>query len=132
MGVVGMTRITLPWPAKELSPNARGHWAKMARFKKGAREHAHWVAKKEGWWTVGENYYIDSKTGHYEVSPLVITITFCPPDNRRRDLDNAIASFKSAQDGIADALGIDDSRWSVSYAWGDVVKGGRVVVELDA
>jgi crossover junction endodeoxyribonuclease RusA len=119
-----MTRIELPWPAKELSPNARGHWAKMARFKKGAREHAGWVAKME---VIGADW--DELT--FNGSPT-ITITFCPPDKRRRDLDNAIASFKSAQDGIADALGIDDSRWDVSYRFGDVVKGGRVVVELNA
>jgi crossover junction endodeoxyribonuclease RusA len=43
-----------------------------------------------------------------------------------------IASFKSARDGIADALGIDDSKWAVSYRFGDVIKGGRVVVELNA
>jgi crossover junction endodeoxyribonuclease RusA len=121
-----MTRIELPWPAKELSPNARGHWAKMARFKKGAREHADWTTKQAGitpeyagkWWDL--------------IGPLEITITFHQPDRRRRDRDNMIASFKSAQDGIADALGIDDSKWAVSYRFGDVVKGGRVVVELNA
>jgi crossover junction endodeoxyribonuclease RusA len=124
MGVATMTRIVLPWPAKELSPNARGHWAKQARFKKGARELAGWTACEAGWaqhgpfWEVADN--------------LQITITFCPPDKRRRDLDNAIASFKASQDGIADALGIDDSKWAVSYRFGEVVKGGRVLVELNA
>jgi crossover junction endodeoxyribonuclease RusA len=122
-----MTRLELPWPAKELSPNARGHWAKMARFKKGARELAQWTGREAGWHRADthENYCLG------EDRPA-ITITFCPPDKRRRDLDNAIASFKSAQDGIADALGIDDSRWAVSYAWGDVVPGGRVIVSLNA
>jgi crossover junction endodeoxyribonuclease RusA len=118
-----MTRIELPWPAKELSPNARGHWAKMARFKKGAREFAYWTLMQTGMRTVYIEWLNDVPQ---------ITITFCPPDKRRRDLDNAIASFKSAQDGIADALGIDDSRWAVSYRFGDVVKGGRVVVQLNA
>jgi crossover junction endodeoxyribonuclease RusA len=116
-----MTRIELPWPAKELSPNARGHWAKMARFKKGARELAGWTAKEAGW---------ESQRARSNLA--IITVTFHAPDKRRRDLDNAIASFKSAQDGIADALGIDDSKWAVSYRFGDVVKGGRVVVELNA
>ena len=123
-----MTRIELPWPAKELSPNARGHWAKQARFKKGARELAHWTVLENGWskfsnWTTQIPY--PSRN-------LPITLTFCPPDKRRRDLDNAIASFKASQDGIADALGIDDSKWAVSYRWGDPVKGGRVLVELAA
>jgi crossover junction endodeoxyribonuclease RusA len=118
-----MTRIELPWPAKELSPNARGHWAKQARFKKGARELAHWKALGAWPGNRGLGVFDDQ---------LQITVTFCPPDKRRRDLDNAIASFKASQDGIADALGIDDSKWSVSYRFGDVVKGGRVVVELNA
>jgi crossover junction endodeoxyribonuclease RusA len=121
MGVAAMTRIELPWPAKELSPNARGHWAKMARFKKGARQLAGWTACAAGW---------ASQQARSNIAE--ITITFCPPDKRRRDLDNAIASFKASQDGIADALGIDDSNWAVSYRFGEVVKGGRVIVELNA
>jgi crossover junction endodeoxyribonuclease RusA len=121
-----MTRIELPYPAKELSPNARGHWAKQARFKKGARQLACCTAKEASWhtwphWTRGG-----------PPPQAQITITFCPPDKRRRDLDNAIASFKASQDGIADALGIDDSNWAVSYRFGEVVKGGRVIVELNA
>jgi crossover junction endodeoxyribonuclease RusA len=119
-----MTRIELPWPNAALSPNARGHWAKMARFKKGARELAHWTALE-----AGARYAVLCP---FAPEAPTITVTFCPPDKRRRDLDNAIASFKSAQDGIADALGIDDSRWAVSYAWGDVVPGGRVIVSLNA
>jgi crossover junction endodeoxyribonuclease RusA len=121
-----MTRIELPWPAKELSPNARGHWAKMARFKKGARELAKWTADKampDDFW---DAYSLEGPT------ICTVTITFCPPDKRRRDLDNCVASFKSAQDGVSDALGIDDSKWAVSYRFGDVIKGGRVVVELNA
>lgn len=122
-----MTRIELPWPAKELSPNARGHWAKQARFKRGARELAMWNAREAGF---GKYGWRDTQiVGPYK---LEITVTFCPPDKRRRDLDNAIASFKASQDGIADALGIDDSKWAVSYRFGEPVKGGRVVVELNA
>jgi crossover junction endodeoxyribonuclease RusA len=121
-----MTRIELPWPARELSPNARGHWAKQARFKKGARELAGWTARQAN---MGWSMPV-IETLAYDVS-LKITVTFCPPDKRRRDLDNAIASFKASQDGIADALGIDDSKWAVSYRFGEVVKGGKVVVELN-
>lgn len=120
------SRLELPWPSRELSPNARGHWAKEARFKKGAREFAHWTAKECGL----SRMVRAAPDGYYLDNPPKITITFCPPDKRRRDLDNAIASFKAYQDGIADALGIDDSRWAVSYRWGEPVKGGRVLVEL--
>jgi crossover junction endodeoxyribonuclease RusA len=120
-----MTRIELPWPAKELNPNRRG-WGKgamhrHARLAKGAKELAHWTAIQDGWGWGGDTTW----RPHF-------TITFCPPDRRKRDLDNCIASFKSAQDGIAAALEIDDSRWVPIYRFGDVVKGGRVVVELNA
>jgi crossover junction endodeoxyribonuclease RusA len=123
-----MTRIELPYPAKELNPNRRG-WGKgamhrHARTAKGAKELAHWTACEAGW-AVEPSIFPPMWTPK-------ITITFYPPDKRRRDLDNAIASFKSAQDGIADALGIDDSKWVPFYRWGEVVKGGRVLVELNA
>jgi crossover junction endodeoxyribonuclease RusA len=131
MGVATMTRIVLPWPAKELNPNRRG-WGKgamhrHARLSKGAKELAHWTAKEAGWHRADthENYCLG------EDRPT-ITITFCPPDNRRRDLDNLLASFKSSLDGIAAALGIDDSLWTPIPRRGEVVKGGKVVVELTA
>jgi crossover junction endodeoxyribonuclease RusA len=120
-----MTRIELPWPAKELNPNRRG-WGKgamhrHARLAKGAKELAHWTACAGGW------------TGYEPTEEaLQITVTFHPPDRRRRDLDNLLASFKSSLDGIALALDIDDSRWTPIPRRGDVVKGGRVVVELNA
>jgi crossover junction endodeoxyribonuclease RusA len=41
-----------------------------------------------------------------------------------------IASHKAAQDGIADALGIDDSKFECSYRLGEPVKGGAVRVEI--
>lgn len=56
--------------------------------------------------------------------------SFCPPDNRRRDRDNLIASMKAATDGIADALGIDDSKFDCSYALGEPIKGGCVHVTI--
>jgi crossover junction endodeoxyribonuclease RusA len=57
-------------------------------------------------------------------------MTFCPPDKRRRDRDNLIASMKAATDGIADALGTDDSKFIVTYAMGSPVKGGSVEVTI--
>ena len=35
--------ITLPWPHKGLSPNARLHWAAKAKLVKAAREQAGWT-----------------------------------------------------------------------------------------
>jgi len=57
-------------------------------------------------------------------------ITFLPPDNRRRDLDNCVGAFKAGQDALAKMVGIDDSHFDVSYSRGDPVKGGAVIVEV--
>ena len=62
---------------------------------------------------------------------MPVKITFQPPDRRKRDRDNMIAAFKAGQDGLADALGIDDAILVPTYDTGEPVKGGRVDIELD-
>ena len=109
--------IRLPWPDAKLSPNARVHWAQQAKSKKHAREQAYYFALEAG--CVGSS-----------ADSVHVSLTFCPPDKRRRDLDNALAASKASLDGIADALGVDDSRWRLSIQFGPVVKGGEVVVEV--
>ena len=111
-----MITVTLGWPSRALSPNARTHWATLARAKKAAR--------KEGFYAA----FADDGAVYSSVS---IQVTFIPPNARRRDLDNCIASIKAHLDGISDAIGIDDSRW----IWAAPVmakpeKPGRVVVTL--
>src|SRR3546814_7576318 len=41
--------------------------------------------------------------------PMALRIEFYPPDKRRRDLDNMLASFKYGIDAVAEAMGVDDS-----------------------
>ncbi len=58
--------------------------------------------------------------------------TFYPPDRRRRDQDNYSAAMKAYQDGVADALGVDDSCFQMAAPeWGDVVRGGKVTLRLE-
>jgi crossover junction endodeoxyribonuclease RusA len=119
-----MMTVTLGWPSRVLSPNARTHWATLSRAKKAARVEGYittWMSK-----TSGTPY--TSLNGAESIS---IQVTFIPPNARRRDLDNLIASIKGHLDGISDAIGIDDSRW----IWAAPViatpeKPGRVVVTL--
>jgi len=47
------------------------------------------------------------------------------------DLDNAIARLKAGIDGLADVLGVDDSRWVMTFAMADEVRG-LVKVEVSA
>jgi len=108
----------LPWPAKELSPNARHHWAAAARAKKTYRTRCRQVGEGVGLGMASES----AKT-------VLVHLTFVPPDKRRRDWDNLVASMKSGLDGLADAMGIDDSRWRLAFdVSDDPVEGGRVLV----
>lgn len=113
-----MIELTLPWPDKRLNPNnARGHWAKRSGPIKQARADAAWLARAA----------VGTKA---DWAGATIAMTFCPPDNRRRDRDNLIASMKAATDGIADAIGIDDSKFETTYRIGAPIKGGAVLVTI--
>jgi crossover junction endodeoxyribonuclease RusA len=112
-------RLSLPWPHKDLSPNARVHWAVKARRASIYRQVSYFRTLEA--------------PGRRKVAMgpgNALGMTFCPPDARRRDLDNLIASMKSAQDGIASALGIDDSNFTTTYTIGEPVKGGAVHVTI--
>lgn len=115
-----MTPLTLPWPDRNLHPNSRPHFMVLAKAKRAARESARWAAK-EAW----PNADLPA-TGR-----LHLWIDFYAPDKRRRDDDGLLSSMKAARDGIADALGIDDSRF-VSHPWikDQTFKGGKVEIRI--
>lgn len=110
-------KITLPWPKRELSPNARVHYFAKARAVKAYRTGCGWEAKAQG-------------LRRIEADSLQVIITFHPPDRRRRDRDNMITSLKAGCDGVADVLGVDDSKWVPTYHVGEPVKRGCVVMEF--
>lgn len=116
---MGVRPIDLPWPEPRLSPNARLHWAERARLVRDARLLA---------WTLARSVAPPERWSRER--PLPVQILFHPPDRRRRDRDNMIASFKSYADGIADAIGVDDADWLPTYRVCGVVKGGKVTVEI--
>lgn len=109
----------LPWPDRTLSPNGRHHWSKVARAKKSARRLAYYTVLEAG-------------LGRIDAKSITVRYCFYPPSKRRYDMDNLIASMKAAGDGIADAIGIDDSRWLLQIApRGPIEKNGMVKVELE-
>lgn len=111
--------IELPWPDKALSPNARVHFHALAAAKRDAKSAAHVLAL-----AAGVKYL--QIAGH-----PILTWRFMPPDRRRRDLDNLIASMKASADGIAMALLIDDSRFEMRYPpISETRKGGAVIVTI--
>jgi hypothetical protein len=63
---------------------------------------------------------------------VAVRITFHPTTNRRYDLQNVYSAMKGYQDGIADALKVDDSHFNpVTLVRGDKQPAARVVVELE-
>lgn len=66
-----------------------------------------------------------------DAAALRVRITFHPPDARARDTDNMLASIKAGLDGVADVIGIDDSRWTLVLARGAPERRGRVELVLE-
>lgn len=116
--------VTLPWPDKGLSPNARLHWAPKAKLKAAARHDAKWLTVE-----VMQKHWVGSASFEGE-GAIAIKVVFFPPDNRRRDDDNMVGSFKAYRDGIADALGVDDRRFRPHYFFEESAKPGRIEVGI--
>lgn len=112
-----MLTVDLPWPNRGLHPNARLHWGAKAQLVKAARVDAFYLTRAIMPTTI-------------KADRIKLDVTFNPPNNRRRDLDGMIASLKSAQDGISDALGVDDRFFEPTYRMGPVSKGGKVTVTI--
>lgn len=119
---VSMIVVNLPWPAKELHPNARVHWAKKAKATKQARSDAAWLALSSG---VRTHDFVGADN-------LGVTLVFVPPDKRGRDTDGMISSVKAYCDGIADVVGVDDSKWVLGIRREAPQKPGIVRVEIDS
>lgn len=119
--------IVLPFPAKILWPNGRGHWAAKAfAFK----NHKHWafLSCREAY-PVGLGFAF----GKTEGGRVDWSVTMHPKTRHVIDRDNAHASLKAYADGIAMALGVDDKLFNTpSLTFGEPIKGGKVVIELEA
>lgn len=113
-----MNRVALPWPHKDLSANARIHWTRHHRAKSRARSDAFILCREA-----------KVPYGH----GAVLRFTYHPPDRRRRDAQNLPGMLKAAIDGIADAIGCDDSAFTCIFpgGFGEVRKGGEIVVEIE-
>ena len=122
-----MITIELPWPDKRLSPNSRCHWAKKHQAAAQAHEDAKILTYSARMEKHNQGSEFVTIFGDYEAHYI-----FQPPDRRRRDIDNIHSSCKNYQDGVCAALGIDDSRIKRTVLeWGEVVKGGKVVLRLE-
>jgi len=94
--------IRLPWPDSKLMPNRKSgrHWAGPQAAKVRARLDGAMLIKE----AIGRNTITLA-------DQIPVRITFAAPNRIRRDLDNLHAACKPSLDGIASALGVDDSRF---------------------
>lgn len=116
--------IELPWPPKELNPNFKRshHWTKYRPQTKQYRSDcANLCHAASGW---------REKRKELAEGRIHLIVDYYPPDKRRRDDDNMTSSFKAGRDGIADAIGQDDYKFSPINRFHDPVKGGKIVVTL--
>lgn len=96
----GELTLSVPLPAKGLSPNSRAHWRAKASLTKSHRTRA-----KLEFLAAASKFQLPASFSAYR-------LTFYHALRRARDDDNAAASCKAYRDGIADALRIDDSTLS--------------------
>lgn len=118
-----MLRVELDFPAAELFPNrSKGrHWGSLHKHKSAAREAAYWqtLASKP----------MPSPSD----AELLLTITFEMPDKRHRDTDNCLAAAKSALDGVASAMSVDDKRFNPIKIYRKHGKPpGKMIVQIEA
>lgn len=113
--------VRLPFPDPSLFPNRKNgkHWSASHNAKVSAREGGYFAAKQ-------------AQAGFSDKGGAIpVSIVFVQPDNRRRDLDGMLSAMKPALDGIAKALGVDDSRFRpITIDAGPVDKPGAVIVAV--
>lgn len=109
----------LPWPDRKLSPNSRVHWSVLSRAKAAAKKLAYYTALEAG-------------IGKIDADAVRVRYSFFPPSRRIYDTDNLIASMKAAADGVAQAIGVDDSKWELVISpRGPVEKNGMVKIDIE-
>ena len=118
MNEVSSVSVSISWPPKELSPNYRGHWARIAKAKKAARQEAYLSCMEVG-----------AKNLAWEGARLAVT--FHPPGRYGYDEDGLMSRCKAIFDGIADAIGVNDRNFRYPEPTiAEPVKGGKVIIAL--
>jgi len=117
---VSSWKVELPFPAKVLWPNGRGHWSAKSRAFKAHKD-----------WACVALMAARGLSREKPTSRVDWSVTIHPKTRNVIDRDNAHASLKAYADGIAQALGVDDKLFNTpSLTFGEPVKGGLVRIEI--
>jgi len=115
--------IVLPWPPSRLNPNQRTHFRVKAKIAAAYKAQCYFITKAA---TLSRGAVISGDKIH-------LHIIFHAPNRRKRDMDNLLSSMKSGLDGVALALGVNDSCFRpVTIDFGRDIKGGAVRVWFDS
>lgn len=112
--------VELSWPPSALRPNASspGNWRLKQQAAKAYKADCAILCRVAGFRRMDD------------ARDLHVTVQFCPPDRRRRDLDNMLAAVKQGLDAVSEAIGIDDSRFGLTLLRGEPCKPAKVVVTI--
>ena len=114
--------ITLPWPDRHLSPNARLTWRSKMIYTAMARDIGFSAARQV--FTPGESAPL---TGE-----LRVTYHIYPPNKHSRDEDNLLSNLKGVLDGVAKGLEIDDKEFHGAVCvWHEPEPPGRIEMEIN-
>lgn len=113
--------VELLWPPAKLSPNgSRGnHFAHASAARKYRGDCLIYLKSQSV-----PKLFIDG--------PVMLGLTFCPPTKRLSDLDNLLARTKHGIDALAEVMGVDDRHFEFTLRRGDPVRGGKILVKLEA
>jgi len=110
--------IELPFPSSKLSGHQGGRWRGKADV---IRKHRAWASAAT----------LEIRPAIPETGDIIVSVLFVPP-NRRGDRTNFPNRMKPYFDGIADALGVNDSRFLPHYQFAEPQAPGRVEIRLSA
>lgn len=113
--------VRLPFPDKSLMPNRKNgrHWTTTQAIKTAQHDAAFYATRQamQGWMPPNGN--------------MALSLLYLTPDKRHRDCDNMLAASKPMIDGIAKALGVDDSRFKpILVDWLSGPKGGALIAAI--
>ena len=120
-----MITIILPWPAPQVWPNYRNshHWRSYEGIVKAQRVLGRDLAERCS--PTQADFAILAG-----LDKIPFDVEFYPPDRRHRDDDGMVGAIKSARDGIADGLNVNDRRFRATYRFMEPEKPGRVVIRI--
>jgi crossover junction endodeoxyribonuclease RusA len=121
-----MIRLEFPWPPAELMPNRANRHGGKWPYRKKAK-----MARTLAWGMVAQTRARIEGEGE-----IILHTEITPPEGRAgggagRDEDGLMAALKPYRDGIADALGVNDSRFrNERPEWKPKDGAGKVVITI--